>query len=162
MQLLQALVSTGLEKLELDKYMKEEEIRKIVQDEIQKNYRLGNTQVPPHQHNGVDNLIISSSNIGGFVPIPSGNIKYKDDNGVSAFGFASEQLLQSPAFTLQGNTTSLYPLPVIYSNSATGFRGGYAPEGTVILFIDPTITGQAQLWSLIQGTWYGVNLSTAP
>jgi len=41
----------------------EENIRQIVQDEISKNYRSGAPLVPPHQHNGNDNLKISQTNI---------------------------------------------------------------------------------------------------
>lgn len=43
--------------------MDEQKIRKIIQDELQKNYRSGAPLVPPHQHNGVDNLKISQTNV---------------------------------------------------------------------------------------------------
>lgn len=127
-----------------------------------KNYNDGDPQIPPHQHNGNDSLQINSVNVLGFSPIPSGNKKYTGINNVGEFGFASPQILQTPAYELQGNTNALYTLPIIFSNNSSSFQGGYAPEGTTLLFIDPTITDQAQLWALLEGIWYGVDLSTSP
>jgi len=43
--------------------MNEQEIRKIVKDEMQKNYRSGSPMVPPHTHNGIDGLRITESNL---------------------------------------------------------------------------------------------------
>src|SRR6185312_8706369 len=43
--------------------MDEQKVRKIVKDEMEKNYRSGTPKVPPHRHNGVDNLKISNTNI---------------------------------------------------------------------------------------------------
>ena len=43
--------------------MNEQDIRRIVQDEMSRNYRSGNPLVPPHQHNRVDNLPISQVNV---------------------------------------------------------------------------------------------------
>jgi len=46
-------------------------IRKVLTEEFDKNYNSGNPRIPPHTHNGVDNLKIRASNIvdlaaGGF------------------------------------------------------------------------------------------------
>lgn len=43
--------------------MNEQEIRKIIQDEMQKNYTGGNPQVPPHRHDGSDGIRIQQSDI---------------------------------------------------------------------------------------------------
>ena len=43
--------------------MNEQDVRKIVQDENQKNYRSGSPMIPPHTHNGNDNLQIQESNL---------------------------------------------------------------------------------------------------
>lgn len=43
--------------------MKEQDIRKIVRDEIIANSRTGSPITNPHQHNGVDNLKINQANI---------------------------------------------------------------------------------------------------
>lgn len=143
--------------------MNEDQVKAVVQKEINKNNSSGAPFVPPHLHDGINNLQIPSSNIGGFVPLPSSNKPYANPfNGTLYYGFASPKILQSPAFEMQGNQNALYPLPIVFSNAATGFQGGYAPEGTITLFIDPTVIGQAQLWSLINGQWYGVDLSTTP
>lgn len=39
------------------------QIKEIIREEFQANYFGGNPKIPPHQHNGVDNLKISSTNI---------------------------------------------------------------------------------------------------
>ena len=43
--------------------MTEQEIRKIVQEEIEKEYRAGDPHVPTHHHDGTDNIRISQSDI---------------------------------------------------------------------------------------------------
>ncbi len=43
--------------------MDEKQIRAIIQDEIQRNYRSGSPFVAPHKHNGNDNLRINQSDI---------------------------------------------------------------------------------------------------
>jgi hypothetical protein len=43
--------------------MNEQQIRQIVRDEVEKNYRSGAPLVPPHTHDGVNNLKIKQSDI---------------------------------------------------------------------------------------------------
>ena len=43
--------------------MNEEQVKKIVQQEMANNHTSGSPQVPPHQHNGVDNLKVNQANI---------------------------------------------------------------------------------------------------
>lgn len=43
--------------------MNEQQIRQIVKEEINRNYRSGFPSVPPHQHNAIDNLQISEKDI---------------------------------------------------------------------------------------------------
>jgi len=55
--------------------MNEQEVRKIVKEEMQRNYRSGSPLVPPHTHDGVNNTRIDRSNIinsGGIM----GNINF--------------------------------------------------------------------------------------
>ena len=44
--------------------MNEQEVRKIVQDEMMKNYFSGSPVVPPHTHNGINNLQIKETDKG--------------------------------------------------------------------------------------------------
>lgn len=43
--------------------MNEDQIRKIVRDEFEKNYKSGSPKVPRHQHNNVDNAPIKQSDV---------------------------------------------------------------------------------------------------
>ncbi len=43
--------------------MNEKDTRKIIKEEMNKDYKSGRPKVPPHQHNGVDNLKIDEKNI---------------------------------------------------------------------------------------------------
>lgn len=60
----------------MDKLLTEQQIRKIVQDEINKNYSSGKPKVPPHKHDSVDNLRIYESDIVASVGV-LGLIKFK-------------------------------------------------------------------------------------
>ncbi len=57
--------------------MDKEQILQFIEEKLQENYRSGNPQIPPHQHNGIDNLQINASNIIG---LSSGGI-----NGFQVF-----------------------------------------------------------------------------
>lgn len=54
----------------MEQEINEIQVRKIVREELDKNYRSGAPRVAPHQHNGVDNLKISQSDI---IPLIIGN-----------------------------------------------------------------------------------------
>jgi hypothetical protein len=43
--------------------MDEQEVRRIVKQEMSKNYFSGSPDIPPHQHNGTDNLKINGTNL---------------------------------------------------------------------------------------------------
>lgn len=45
--------------------MTKEDIQNMMRDEFNRNYNSGNPRIPPHTHNGVDNLKIPASNIVG-------------------------------------------------------------------------------------------------
>lgn len=108
--------------------MNEQEIRKLIRDEIQRNYRSGTPFVPPHQHNGNDNLRINQSNI---VP----NLK-----AVGGITLATE----GRVYTLNviGNPTS-----VLFYGTAVNNNGSSPTQKAVI-------NGNAQLTqgSLFQAT----------
>jgi hypothetical protein len=65
----------------------EQQLRNLIKDEMNNNYRSGNPQVPPHQHNGNDNLKISQSNI---TPVVSATGKvFFIRNDIYTFNFTS-------------------------------------------------------------------------
>lgn len=161
--------------------MNEEQVRSIVQDEINKNqnqnYNSGSPSIPPHVHDGNDNLNINPLDLIGWDSIPSTNRKYLTPSGTYIYGFASpNQLTQGISGTNQyiGNfvndagltngTLATYPIPLVIGNgvgNAGSFNGGYAPDGTLIAFItgDPTTSFLYLRWD---GQWFGVQLSATP
>ena len=84
------------------------QVPKMIFDTENKNYYSGNPKVPPHTHNGVDNLKISASNITGTVgQLPVGSLYFSTN-------------LTNPATTLGYGTWSLYGqgrVPVNYGGS---------------------------------------------
>ncbi len=81
--------------------MDEQEIRRIVRDEMNKNQMSGSPELPPHSHNGIDGLQIDTTNILNFVPIPSSNKLYYNTNeglgSISVFSGGS-------GYTIAGST----------------------------------------------------------
>ncbi len=71
----------------MDKYLTKQEVLDLIKQQFQQNYAAGNPRIPPHQHNGVDNLQINAANILNLptaTAIPGGNntnIQF-NDNGV--------------------------------------------------------------------------------
>lgn len=59
-------------------------IKKIFQSEFDDNYRSGTPQIPPHTHNGIDNLKIPSSSIDGSLVGGTNTEVQFNDNGVLA------------------------------------------------------------------------------
>lgn len=99
--------------------MDEQQIRKIVKDEMEQNYRSGSPRIPPHQHNGNDNLKISSGNI-----IPS------------IVGNATIISVESEIFTIK---TIQNPSTVMFNGWAANNAGGGGAT------LKALITGSAQL-----------------
>lgn len=158
--------------------MNEEQIRKIVRDEMEKNYRAGSPIVAPHSHNGTDNLNVDPINLIGFNPLPTGTAKYLNPDGTYTYGFASTQQLEpadsSHAEQYIGNvigtngnqtgTIASYPIPLVIGNGVGNqgsFNGGYAPDGTMVAFITGSTT-TSFLYIRWDGQWFGVQLSATP
>lgn len=127
--------------------MNEEQVRNIVREEIQKNYRDGSPSIPPHSHNGVDNL----------------KIQIPDLDGANLFAKTGAGMYANLHQNIYGESATI-PLPIIAGRGvgADGsFNGGNAPDGTIFFFIG---AGGKQLWVAFNSdptqvtTWYGVNL----
>lgn len=79
--------------------MKEEDVRKIVKEEMSRNYRFGSPDVPPHQHDGVDNLPVNQPSINPGIPVFSSLVFTETETftlstlqnvtEISFFGFAA-------------------------------------------------------------------------
>jgi hypothetical protein len=143
----------------------EQQIRQIVKDEMNKNYSSGNPLVPPHTHNGTDNLNINPVDLVGWTPIPTTPQTYTNElTGLQEFGFGSPQQLEGGSVFgsnqfLNNSTIAQYPIPIVtgFGVGVTGaFNGGYAPEGTLVYFNNSTLNG---LYIRIEGIWRGVNLN---
>jgi hypothetical protein len=109
--------------------MTEQKIRAIVQDELNNNYRSGAPMVPPHTHDGVNNLKVGAVNL-----IP--NTKFLGTINVTA-GSSSENTLiingiKNPV------SVSFYGLSRNNWNDTTN-----APTGAAT--VKSSITGNAQL-----------------
>ncbi len=160
--------------------MNEDEVRKIVRDEMQRNYISGSPMVAPHKHDGTANLLINQQTL-GFVPIPESlnKVSFKqttNSNGVvgssnelTAYGFGSPNIL-SPASSghlqqyIDNGNVLINPIPVVVGNGVgtqSAFNGGNAPDGTVILFTTGVNT-TTFLYVRFDGAWYGVNLVATP
>lgn len=117
--------------------MNEEQIRAIVKDELQKNYRFGSPKVPLHVHDGVSNEAISSTNLKDFIALPTIN---------------KNQLVNSQySFENIGNT----PFTIIFGGTG-GFPDIKGNEGNMALFWDGTAIGSS-LNFFIDGDWHGIN-----
>lgn len=160
--------------------MDEQAIRKIVREEMARNYNSGTPQVPPHRHDGVSNLLIDPTTLGMYaVPQLQSKVTYNyqaTSNGVTstniaspAYGFASPSIL-SPASTghLQQYVSNPFvyinPIPIVAGNGVGiqgSFNGGAAPDGTMVAFITGSTT-TSFLYIRFSGSWYGVNLAASP
>lgn len=141
--------------------MNEDQIRAIVRNEMDKNYSSGSPDIPPHAHNGNDNLQIDIGSLLGVNPIrqmqggqnflanltPAGS-----DTGV----IHPAQYLANPEIKILGM------VPVIQGNGSGvqgAFNGGDAPIGTVVCFANGNLS---TLWVKVDtgasGGWVGVVL----
>jgi hypothetical protein len=154
--------------------MNEQQIRDIVQNELQKNYYSGSPNVPPHSHNGTDGLNVDPVDLIGWTALPTTQQVYIKSfqnaqgtifqPGVGEYGFASAtQLLTGvpsyPNQFLTDSTIRQYPIPIVngYGVGAnSGFNGGYAPDGTLVYFNNASAGG---LYIRIDGFWRGVNFN---
>jgi hypothetical protein len=132
--------------------MNEEQIRKIVREEMDKNYANGSTEIPPHSHNGTDALQVSIGDVDGILRFTN-----KQDGVYEANTFVnSETSIQG--FLNANSNTQIFPVPVFYSGHLGSFEGGVAPEGTVIVGRDGAATKE-RLWAQINGEWFYVDLT---
>ncbi len=149
--------------------MNEETIRQIVRDEMRKNYMSGSPNVPPHSHNGTDGLNISPANIEGFTPLPTTGTYLNNLTGLYENGFASSKYVTASGLVggdnthesqyILDNSVYQYPIPVVVGNGVGNqgaFNGGYAPEGTLVLFAG---IANPQLYIRWDGEWRGVELT---
>jgi len=146
----------------------EKQIRDIVKDEMNKNYSSGNPNIPPHAHNGTDNLNINPVNLIGWTPIPTTPQTYTNEfTGLQEFGFGSPQQLVGGSSTnasqiLWNATIAQYPVPIVSGNGRISgqpqgdFNGGYAPDGTIVLFDNGVRLELHARWA---GQWRGVELT---
>lgn len=137
--------------------MSEEQIRAIIQDELQKysqNNMFDVSNVPIHTHNGTDSVPIPISSILTSIPIDA-----------TAAGVLNENVLDSQKVnneytTGRKNPQSIYVLPVnvIYGNGVgihSAFNGGDAEPGTMVFFENGlTLSG---LWIKTINGWYGIS-----
>lgn len=151
----------------------EEQIRKIVREEMNKNYFSGNPQVPPHSHNGTDSLNVNPVDLVGWTAIPISPQTYLNpaqneysnvlQSGKYEYGFGSNNQLLSdtgglPQY-LSNSTIAIYPIPVVNGygvGNAGAFNGGYAPEGTLVFFNNVSLSC---LYIRINGAWRGVSFN---
>lgn len=135
--------------------MNEDKIRAIVREEMQKNYRSGSPQIPPHFHNGNDNLAIPLQDILGSSVLPS-----VGDGVLSAKNIDIRVIQSKPPG--QRNVVPTVPFLTISGDlgaEVLNFAGGDAYTGTAVVYK----TGDSlQLWishPSFNGGWRGVDLN---
>lgn len=147
------------------KPLTEQEIRAIVKDEIQKNYKAGSPMIPPHSHNDTDNLAINPVDLVGWSAIPVSTQKYLNEStGLTEYGFGSPQILAGGDSAhisqfVNNTSTAMYQIPVVVGNGVgaqSAFEGGWAPEGTLVFFLNGSIS---YLYIRVDGMWRGVNFN---
>lgn len=138
--------------------MDEQKIRAIVQDEIRRNSgasRFGVQNIPFHNHNGVNSVILPPYALSGVTALPGGA------GGVSGYNDSIGNVLFNPI--LSNNAAYSFPTPLLKSEGLNGFGGGNAPMGTLVLFEAPTILDGYYLFANFSdqegGDWHGVQLT---
>lgn len=137
---------------------------------MSKNYRSGAPQVPPHQHNGKDNLEVSLQNIIGADLVPYGNNQISSIFFGPDYGYASPNKLGPKQFILNNysgaqsaNSTlaslfqgsalkSTVPIPIIIGPAGGIFEGGNGPVGTIVGFQTEDLVTH-ELWVLYAEGW---------
>lgn len=138
--------------------MNEEQIRQIVKDEFWKNYNSGSPDIPPHTHNGNDNLVIPLDNITGAVPVQG------IGNGLLSWVKLGSRI---PITAPNGKIGNAYLLPLLTISGDLGAESlpfteaaaGDAPDGTLLLYKEAAAW---QLWISLFGSWHGVDLPLTP
>lgn len=132
--------------------MDENQVKKIVQDEIEKaakKAQYGVTRVPVHTHNNIDSLNIPAKSVNGFATLPG------PPGGVVAL--ATGQTMSGPptnGSTLAPPQVVVYPIPIIYGPGVGPggiFSEGEAPDGTVLFF--DSLSADRGLWVKTENGW---------
>lgn len=149
-------------------------VKKEIETQFPKLYdqyagKYAKAQTPLHRHNGSDSPVLQPTAVNGFNPLPgveSGILASENITGgrqyyFNAGDFATSAIL--PA-NFNGGTPVVPAFPLVIISGDVGeeelpFLGGNAPEGTAIVY---KLGSSAQLWVMIFGVWYGVNLSVTP
>lgn len=134
--------------------MDEAQVRRIVREELTNNYRSGAPEIPPHTHDGNDNLLIPAQQVGGFVKL------LQTEAGQNTFGqfiFGGAAPADKTQQTRYG--AGMFPIPMI-SGSGVGvfsqFNQGQAPDGYMLAFINGL---NPQLLIAWDGGWYYIDLT---
>ena len=142
--------------------MTEQEIRAIVQNELQKQSSSGSPFTNAHAHNGIDGLIINPLDLKGFSPIPTSSKLFLNENtGKSELGFGAQLAPGSAthsAQTISDTTIAQYPIAIVNGNGSGpqgSFNGGYAPDGTMLLFAT-ALALTSFLYIRAGGQWYEI------
>lgn len=152
--------------------MNEEQVRKIVREEMDRNYRSGNPVVAPHAHNDNDGFQINPVDLLGWQGLPSSTQKYQNPNGSYQYGFTSNNILAQADLSGAGHAAQyvddksigIYKIPIVVGNGAGvqgSFNGGYAPNGTMMAFMTGSNT-TSFLYIRFDGQWFGIRLSATP
>ncbi len=128
-----------------DQQLTEQQIRKIVQEELVKNYKSGNPQIPPHNHDGNNNLKISQRNI---IPLTKGNGTIDmATSGVYKLKLGNYGLVPS-SITFYGGALSTAGSgmhAMVVGNAQLGNNQQFQPETTKSVILGPVQT------TIIQG-----------
>lgn len=135
--------------------MDEQRIRDIIKEELAKNYNSGSPDVPPHVHNGTDNLRVQPQDLQGFGVLPTtknGVLNPVRLKGTFLYGNNSDK---GGVFTC--------PIPILVNEGPDGFAEGDAPTGAMLVFDQLTMTNPI-LWIKVGNDdyngrqWAGVEL----
>lgn len=148
--------------------MDEQDVRRIVQEEIKKSQQTaqyGVTRVPIHTHNGIDSPNIAAASVIGVKVLPGAR---------GSGGVADPEVLNTQVINNIPDTTASYnppkitfiPTPIIYGFGVgvhSAFEGGTAPLGAMVFF-ENTATLSA-LWIQVEDdgtgsgdTWYKIQV----
>ncbi len=140
--------------------MKEADVRRIVKDEMAKNYKSGSPDVAPHSHNGNDGLQLVLNEIQGVSSVPANKTKYMSPiTGLPELGFAANLTGGDSSHDSQQyatpQITAIVPIPIIQGNGGgaqSAFNGGHATDGTVVLFANGNTLSTLNVY--YGGEWY--------
>lgn len=125
-----------------------QEIVQIIQEQLRDNYISGNPKVPPHQHNGIDNLKIPSVSVAA----PDTSIQFNNAGilgGSSSFEFIENNFGSGPvAPTIQ--FTNIYGIQSQFglSTNGEGFDWSVTGGGSYIQITAPAFDITSDLINL--------------